>query len=395
VTNPRTRHLVEVLAALLALAVVSSVVGVTTASHAQHRTAQPRAAQHRRASTAPVPARRTAALPAVKHVFVVVIENKSFERAWGADSPATYLSRTLRSRGVLLDHYYGTAHNSLGNYLAMISGQGPDAEIQADCHVFSDFARTGTVAPQQEVGSGCVFPRRTRTLPRQLTGAGLSWRGYMDGMGSACRHPRIGTRDRTQAAEVGDQYATRHDPFMYFHSIIDRRTSCRRHVVDLSHLPADLEHASSTPTLSFVVPDLCHDGHDEPCVDGRPGGMVTVDAWMKRWMPRILRSPAFQDGGALIVTSDESDGAHSDSTACCGEGPGPNAPAPGITGMGGGRVGALVVSPFTEPGTRSSTPYNHYALLASLEDLFGLPRIGYARQGGLDTFGTDVWSHAS
>jgi hypothetical protein len=93
----------------------------------------------------------------------------------------------------------------------------------------------------------------------------------------------------------------------------------------------------------------------------------------------------------LVITFDESDGPQSDASACCGEGPGPNAALPGITGMGGGKVGALVLSPFVKAGTVSSTSYNHYSLLASMEDLFGVPYLGYAGTSGLNRFGLDVY----
>jgi hypothetical protein len=94
----------------------------------------------------------------------------------------------------------------------------------------------------------------------------------------------------------------------------------------------------------------------------------------------------------LVITFDESDSPGSDSSACCGEGPGPNSPLPGITGLGGGRVGALVLSPFTTGGTTSTTPYNHYSLLASIEDTFALPYLGYAGTPGLSRFGSDVYN---
>jgi hypothetical protein len=110
------------------------------------------------------------------------------------------------------------------------------------------------------------------------------------------------------------------------------------------------------------------------------------------WVPRIISSPAFRRDGVLIITFDESEGPQSDSDACCGEGPGPNSPLPGITGLGGGRVGALVISPFVRGGTWSTTHYNHYSLLASIEELFGLPKLGYAAQPGLNRFGLDVYN---
>ena len=342
-------------------------------------------------AAAPKPRASASYLPPVKHLFVINLENKGYDETWGPGSAAPYLSQTLRSQGVLLSSYYGTAHNSQPNYVAQVSGQGPNSQMQADCQTYSNFTGSGTVSPGQAVGNGCVFPTSVPSLPDQLTGKGLSWRGYMEDMGTPCRHPQVGAVDDTQKAKVGDQYATRHNPFMYFHSVIDSPT-CADHVVDLSALTSDLGAASTTPNLSYITPNLCDDGHDAPCVDGRPGGLASADDWLKAWVPRITSSPAFKADGMLVITFDESDGPQSDATACCGEGPGPNAAMPGITGMGGGRVGALVLSPFTKPGTVSSTSYNHYSLLASMEDLFGLPYLGYAGASGLNRFGLDVYN---
>jgi hypothetical protein len=135
---------------------------------------------------------------------------------------------------------------------------------------------------------------------------------------------------------------------------------------------------------------LCRDGHDAPCVDGQPGGLVSADAWLGIWVPRILNSPAFKKDGLLIVTFDETDNQSTDSAAaCCGEGPEPNTATPGMYGMGGGRVGAVVVSPYVSPGLWNNTAYNHYGLLRTIEDTFGLAPLGYA--GTVRGFGFDVW----
>jgi hypothetical protein len=147
----------------------------------------------------------------------------------------------------------------------------------------------------------------------------------------------------------------------------------------------------STRTLSYVTPDLCHDGHDTTCADGGPGGLRAVNGWMRQWVPRILHSPAFRKNGVLVITADESEGVREDSRACCGEGVEPNAGQPGIEGPGGGRIGALVLSRYVAPGTVSDHAYNHYSLLASIEDLFGLPRLGYARTVPR-TFAADVFA---
>jgi len=330
-------------------------------------------------------------VPPVKHVFVINIENKGYDTTWGPGSAAPYLATTLRSKGVLLTTYYGTAHNSQPNYVAQISGQGPNPQMQADCQVYSSFVGALTAPPGQAVGDGCVFPASVASLPTQLDARQLSWKGYLEDMGTPCRHPALDTVDTTQKATVGDQYAARHNPFVYFRAITDS-PGCATRVVDLSQLPKDLASASTTPNLAYITPNLCDDGHDSPCVDGRPGGLASVDAWLRVWVPKILNSPAYQADGMLVITADESDGPQSDATACCGEGPGPNSPLPGITGLGGGRVGALVLSRWTVPNTWSTTPYNHYSLLASIEDVFRLPYLGYARTAGLNRFGLDVYN---
>jgi hypothetical protein len=339
----------------------------------------------------PSPSPTSTAAP--RHIFVINLENKGYDSIWGGGSAAPYLSTTLRKQGVLLAQYFGVAHHSLPNYIAQISGQGPNARTQADCGRYTPFVQTQTVTadPGQVVGEGCVYPASVPTLAGQLAGSGHSWKGYLEDMGTTCRHPSLGAVDDTQKARVGDQYAARHNPFVYFAGITGS-ADCARNVVDLGALTSDLAATASTPNFSMITPNLCHDGHDSPCVDGEPGGLASADAWLKQWVPRITSSPAFRKDGVLVITFDESDSPQSDSSACCGEGPGPNSALPGITGPGGGRVGALVLSPFTAGGTTSTTPYNHYSLLASIEDTFSLPYLGYAGTPGLNRFGLDVYN---
>jgi hypothetical protein len=332
-------------------------------------------------------------VPPAKHVFVINIENKGYAETWGRLSKAPYLAHTLRNKGVLLYNYYGTAHNSQPNYIAQISGQAPNPQMQGDCQIYSSFSGSGTQAPQQAVGTGCVFPTSVNSLPIQLDRGGYSWRGYMQDMKTPCLHPTLNSQDNTQKAVKGDQYATRHNPFMYFTSITGRASYCRRHVVNINALAKDLRSAATTRNLTYITPNLCADGHDAPCVDGRPGGLKSINTFMRNWVPLILKSPAFKANGVLIITADESDGPQSDSSACCNETAGPNSPMPGIAGMGGGRIGALVISRWTKPGTYSTTPYNHYSLLASIENIFRRPYLGFAKQAGLDRFGLDIYSN--
>jgi phospholipase C len=331
-----------------------------------------------------------AALPPVKHVFVIVLENKSFDESFSAGGASQWLSKTLPHAGQLLRQYYGIGHESLDNYLAMVSGQAPNPTTQADCQTFTDVYPGIPGGDGQAVGVGCAYPSWVKTVGDQLEAAGKTWKGYMEDMGTPCRHPGPGAPDDTQTARANDQYATRHNPFVYFHSLTDDPGRCNAHDVALDALAGDLASASSTPNYAFITPDLCHDGHDAKCADGGPGGYAGDDQFLGQWVPKILGSPAYADGGMLVVTFDE---AESDSTAaCCNEATGPNTPSPGINGPGGGRTGTVVISPWTTPGSTNDSPYNHYALLRTVEDLFGLPHLGYAGAAGLQPFGSDVFN---
>jgi hypothetical protein len=210
-------------------------------------------------------------------------------------------------------------------------------------------------------------------------------------MATPCRHPAIGAGDDTLVARKGDMYATRHDPFVYFHSIIDT-PACARNVVDFRKLSADLASAATTPNLAFITPNLCHDGHDAPCVDGQPGGLVSADRFLAAEVPKILASPAYKADGMLVITFDEA--SISSASACCHTPVSPNVDKPGIGGPGGGRVGTLVVSARVKGGTTDATPYNHYALLCSIEDVFGLAHLGFAGAPGLACFGKDVYDNS-
>ena len=336
----------------------------------------------------------------VHHVFVINLENKGFDQTFGS-SQGPYLARTLRRKGQLLTNYFAIGHASLDNYIAQISGQGPNPSTQSDCSTYSEFASTGVGEFGQAVGDGCVYPASVKTVADQLRAANLTWRAYQEDMGNSaiepttCRHPALGSTDPTEVARPGDQYATKHNPFMYFHSIIDS-PDCATNVVPLEQLNADLAGVTTTPNLVYITPNLCHDGHDKPCADGQYGGLVSVDRWLREWAPKILGSPAFKRDGMLIVTFDEADlsGPNSDSSACCGVTSTPNAAQPGLNGPGGGRTGTIVISRFTKPGTTNRTPYNHYSLLCSIENLFGLDHLGLANQPGLKCFDNNVYNRA-
>jgi hypothetical protein len=409
---------------------------------------------------------------AIRHIIVVDLENESFSSTFGSSSPATYLNTKLVPQGELVEHYYATGHVSLDNYIAQISGQAPNPLTSSDCAALVSGRLSGVFVnvlpgtpdpnhatfPGQVDGSGCVYPARVRTIADQLDATfprrgrrRASWRIYAEDMGNTqsrdggapdplggtdCAHPAVGGADPTNTATLADQYATRHNPAVYFHSIIDHHVKCNANVVPLGtvtvgtagtpdafrgHLASDLTHEATTPKFAFITPNLCNDGHDATCAglntEGtHTGGLAGADLWLKHWMPLILGSPAYASGRTLVVVTFDEGNPITDTTSCCNERPGPAQAQPGVSpvitslgitplgpGTGGGQVGAVLLNPrYIVAGTDNTTgTYNHYSALRSYEDLLGLRRggtdgfghLGFAAQPGLAPFGRDVFNN--
>jgi len=354
---------------------------------------------------------RAFSLPPIKHVWVIDLENEGYAQSFGTPSADPYLAVTLRHEGALLTNYFAIGHDSADNYIAQISGQAPDTATQNDCGVWTPFTPANHIEPpyHQLVGNGCVYPASIPTLGSQLSGAKLSWKAYLQDMGNdpardktvqtpagpACGHPVTGAADLTEGAEPADQYATRHEGFMYFKSVTGNQAYCDAHVLSFQPLLADLSKESSTPNFSWISPNLCNDGHDAPCVTGDPGGLAEINAFLTLWVPQIMASPAYKDNGLIMITFDEG----SDSRACCGEvtgvGPShPNVAQPGMPGPGGGDVGMVLLSKFIRPGTVSTADYNHYSALRTIEDIFRLSHLGDATMPQVKSFAADVFTRA-
>lgn len=386
--------------------------------------------------------------PPVGHVFVIVLENKGYDETFGPGSPAVYLRETLVPMSQVLPQFYGTAHNSTGNYISMISGQGPNIMTQADCIAsFSPWTltdpTTGLAALgeyAQAIGQGCVYPLNVPTLVDELELAGKTWSGWMEDMQyelngdpdrdparpkagtpeASCIQPKISytAPDDTNGADETEQYSARHNPFVFFETIIGSeetaaaRARCDANVLDLERLRTALRSVATTPNYNLIVPDNCRNAHDATCADGGAGGLERADEFLKEWVPIIMASPAYRQDGLLLIVADEANQANPGdpdfSAACCGQEthPGPNTPMPGIFGPGGGRQGALVLSRYTKPGSVNETPYNHFSFLRTVENLFGLDQIdldakpddgylGYAglpASEGMKAFGADVYN---
>ncbi len=234
--------------------------------------------------------------PTPSHVFVIVLENRSYAQVVGAG----YVAQLARQYAYASD-YHGVSHPSLPNYLALTSGS------------------------TYGIGDDGWHSLPVGGLGAQLTAAGISWRAYMEGMSNGCyRSPY--------------PYALKHNPFAYYGG------TCPPEVVPFSNFAGDMQ--GDVPRFVWITPDLCHDGHD--CSNS------VVNAWLAQTVPTILNSNAWQENGVLFITWDEGeDTANS--------------------------VLTLVIHP--EPLLhRSDRSYNHYSLLATIEDELGLQRLGSAAQ---------------
>jgi hypothetical protein len=343
---------------------------------------------------APVAATSASAspLPAIHHVWQIQLENESESSSFG--QAGSYLNG-LTTKGVFLPDYYATGHVSLDNYISEMSGQLGNPATNTDCQQYIDFEGTVT-SNGVPAGAGCVYPASVLTLPDQLMAAGRTWNGWMQDMGNTpsrematCGQPATsgqpdsstppGTSDGTQSATAADQYAARHNPFVYFHSLDDvpagqTESACQKYVLPFTGFAASL---SDPADFNWITPNLCNDGHDSPCagpdITGQnpgPGGLTSANRFLQYIVPLIESSAAYQQGGLIVITFDE--GADTDTSSCCGEVPGTTGVVPeaGPT-LGGGVVGALLLSPLLTPHT-STCAYNHFSLLRTYEDIYGI-----------------------
>jgi hypothetical protein len=316
----------------------------------------------------------TAKLGRIKHVLVITLSSPGYDQTWGSSSQMPYLADTLRPKGELLSSYSLLTTQGLPNYIAMVGGQAPNKLTKANCARYKEFP-VGTEPNDYGLvsGAGCVYPQDALTIGDQLNSGGLTWRGYMEDMADdngphSCVHP--GTDEADQPPVGG--YAARLNPFIYFHSLLDLG-ACAINDIPLDGLPEgsvnglqdDLKKASTTPNFSFISPNLCHAGVPNQCRDGKDPA-ANADDFLAKWVPRILGSPGYQQGGLVIITFGE---AH---------------PPEGTDDPK--RVGTLLLSPYLTGGSGDGVGYDPYSMLRSIDDLFSAAHLGYANSAELPSF---------
>ncbi len=166
--------------------------------------------------------------------------------------------------------------------------------------------------------------RKADNLGHQLRKSGLSFIGYAESL------PKTGFRGCGSG-----RYLRKHNPWVNFATL--PATTNR----PFRAFPRDYR---KLPTAAFVSPNMCHDMHD--C------SVRTGDRWMRKHFGRYANW-AQQHNSLLIVTFDENAGgtAHS--------------------------IPTIIVGANVRPGVYTER-LDHYAMLRTIEDMYGLPRLGRA-----------------
>jgi hypothetical protein len=306
---------------------------------------------------------------------VITLSSPGYDQSFGPKSQMPYLADTLRPKGELLSSYSLLTTQGLPNYIAMVGGQAPNKLTRANCPKYKEFP-VGTSPNDYGLvpGAGCVYPNEALTIADQLASGGLTWRGYLEDMADdngahTCVHPGTDEADHPSAGG----YDARLNPFVYFHSLLDLG-ACAISDIPLDGLPDgsvnglqdDLKKASTTPNYAFISPNLCHDGIPNQCPKGTADGPSSADDFLAEWVPRILDSPAYRQGGLVIVTFGE---AHPPQGAADPK-----------------RVGTVLLSPYLTAGSADGVGYDPYSMLRSIEDLFSAAHLGYANTADLPSF---------
>jgi phosphatidylinositol-3-phosphatase len=299
-------------------------------------------------------------IPHYQHIVEIMMENTNYSTIIG-NSYAPNINALASTNGLATD-YFGVTHPSEPNYVANVGGS--YFGIQDD----NQFYCTAALATTDPTCNGTTVDHTVsaQSIADQLTAAGKTWKGYFQNLPPV---PSTGII-KTGASANGPYsykwpsstdalYASKHNPFVNFTGTQDALAN----MVPDTQLGVDLA-TGDLPNFSYVVPDQCHDMHGTtPCPDAN--GLISAgDTYVGQLVTEIMRSDVWSHGrNAIVITWDEDDYADSGQpgTGCCG------------SNVGGGHVVTIVITNKGDHHVVDSTPYNHYSLLRTFEDAFGLP----------------------
>jgi len=306
---------------------------------------------------APVPSQAANGVPTFSHVFVIVGENTSLSQLTMKN--ATYQLGQIKPNSAWLTDYWGISHYSTSNYVAMTSGQ------FLPCHQAD--AKPATC--NQDVPN--VFG--------QLSDAGISWKAWNESMPDGCTLVNAGEN------RFGDAYRVKHNPAAYYEDIVGSDFSgttgdafCAQHDVsmgttdpnDKSTFEATLRAGTDVPQFNYIVPNMCEDGHDNCKPEGNT--IKQFDDFLAREVPNIMSSPAWDANSVIFVVYDE------------GQDGGPGK----AVKFAGGHVPFAVIGDLVHNAQYADFE-NHYNLLRTIEDGFGL---GYAGAAADVAPMTQIWN---
>jgi len=286
-----------------------------------------------------------------QHVFVIVLENHEYNRIIG-NPLAPHINNYALTYGQATN-YYGVTHPSEPNYVATIGGN--YFGIQDD-------------APFSSTTNGVIHTIDAPSLASQLDAAGLTWKDYQQSL------PYPGYLGTTYPSATEPLYASKHNPFLNFKSVQDSQTELHKIVPDTAITP-DLSSVATTPNFSYIAPDQCHDMHGTSSCPTDATLIPDGDNYTYNTVQRIMGSPVWSTGNtAIVITFDEGD----TNLGCC-DAPPAQTPVPGgvsATG-GGGHVVTIVITNHGPHSVQDPALYNHYALLRTIQNAFGLGCLQY------------------
>lgn len=283
--------------------------------------------------------------PRFDHVYIIVLENHGFDDAL-YNGPSPFMRELANAQG-LATNYFGVAHPSLPNYLAMIGGD--DFGIRDDQPSCFATDLAGSTNCNRISGDSLVD---------QLRGAGLSFAIYAETLPASGSLVTV-----APGGAAGALYAQKHNPVAYFQTLAEGPELASL-IRPYGAFTADL--AGQAPNVSLIVPNQCHDGHGLSICRDRDRLIADYDAFVREAVTAIVASNNFSRHSAIVVTFDE--GARTLY---------PEAPVSEFVRATGGADNhiATIVATSCGASVRDATRYDHFSLLATIEDGFALPRL--------------------